>query len=224
MPVTSRGVSGRHRPSSSQTVEAVFEADALDAGVAGVLDHGTDDGVQAGGVAAAGEDADAGNRFDHVYCLASGQSILPTIANGDGASVRQRKLAVVNSTVDFGRDHRLERGRSWAASSVGRARRSQRRGRGFEPRAVHHSTHPERRQFTGPRLNWKPSDPARQPGNSMCDDGSTSRSSRYALPKISQTVTKSAATIGPTMKPMAPNTAMPPRVENRISRSDICVS
>jgi hypothetical protein len=41
------------------------------------------------------------------------------------------------------------------------------------------------------------------------------------LPKISQIVTKSAAMIGPTMKPMAPKAAMPPSVENRTRRSDI---
>ena len=41
-----------------QAVEAVFDADALDAAVAGGLDDGADDGVQAGRVAAAGEDAD----------------------------------------------------------------------------------------------------------------------------------------------------------------------
>ena len=134
-------VARRERPRSTwldQTVEAVFEADALDAGVAGGLDDGTDDGVQAGGVTAAGEDADAGNRSDHVDCRASGQSILPTIANGDGAGARQRKSAVVDSTVDIGHGRVPERGTSWAASSVGRARRSQRRGHEFEPRAVHH--------------------------------------------------------------------------------------
>ena len=45
-----------------QAVEAVFEADALDAGVGGGLDDGADDGVEAGRVAAAGEDADARDR------------------------------------------------------------------------------------------------------------------------------------------------------------------
>ena len=62
MPVTSRGVSTRERSGSMQAVEAVLEADALDAGVAGGLDDGADDGVQAGRVAAAGEDADARDR------------------------------------------------------------------------------------------------------------------------------------------------------------------
>ena len=42
-----------------QAVEAVFEADALDAAVGAGLDHRTDDRVEAGCVAAAGEDADA---------------------------------------------------------------------------------------------------------------------------------------------------------------------
>ena len=41
-----------------QAVEAVLEADDLDAGVVGRLDDGADDGVEAGGVAAAGEHAD----------------------------------------------------------------------------------------------------------------------------------------------------------------------
>ena len=62
MPVTSRGVSTRERPGSMQSVEAVFEADALDAGVAGGFDDGADDGVQTGRVAAAGEHADARDR------------------------------------------------------------------------------------------------------------------------------------------------------------------
>ena len=44
-----------------QAVEAVLEADALDAGVAGGLDDGADDGVQARSIAAAGEDADSVN-------------------------------------------------------------------------------------------------------------------------------------------------------------------
>ena len=55
-------VARRERPRSTrldQAVEAVLEADALDAGVAGGLDDGTDDGVQAGGITAAREDADA---------------------------------------------------------------------------------------------------------------------------------------------------------------------
>ena len=41
-----------------QAVEAVLEAEDLDAGVVGRLDDGADDGVEAGGVAAAGEHAD----------------------------------------------------------------------------------------------------------------------------------------------------------------------
>ena len=44
-----------------QAVEAVFEADDLDAGVERGLDDGADDGVEAGGIAAAGEHA---NTFD----------------------------------------------------------------------------------------------------------------------------------------------------------------
>ena len=60
--MTSRGVSDARSARLDQAVEAVFEADALDAGVAGGLDDGADDGVQAGRVAAAGEDADAFDR------------------------------------------------------------------------------------------------------------------------------------------------------------------
>ena len=47
MPVTSRGVSTRERSVFEQAVEAVFEADALDAGVGRGLDDGADDGVEA---------------------------------------------------------------------------------------------------------------------------------------------------------------------------------
>ena len=42
-----------------QTVEAVLDADALDAAVGGRLHDGADDGVEAGGVAAAGEDPES---------------------------------------------------------------------------------------------------------------------------------------------------------------------
>ena len=59
MPVTSRGVSDARTARLDQAVEAVFEADALDAAVGGGLDDGADDGVEAGRVAAAGENADA---------------------------------------------------------------------------------------------------------------------------------------------------------------------
>ena len=45
-----------------QAVEAVFEADALDAGVGRRLDDGADDGVEARGIAAAGEDAQTRDR------------------------------------------------------------------------------------------------------------------------------------------------------------------
>ena len=58
MPVTSRGVSDARAGGVEQAVEAVFEADDLDAGVAGGLDDGADDGVQAGRIAAAGQHAD----------------------------------------------------------------------------------------------------------------------------------------------------------------------
>ena len=59
MPVTSLG---RERPRArrvEQAVEAVFEADDLDAGVEGRLDDGADDGVEARCIAAAGEHANA---------------------------------------------------------------------------------------------------------------------------------------------------------------------
>ena len=58
-----------------QAVEAVFEADALDAGVAGRLDDGADDGVQAGRVAAAGEDADAFDRRHAAATIANARSV-----------------------------------------------------------------------------------------------------------------------------------------------------
>ena len=61
MPVTSRGVEHARLLGIDQAVEAVLEADDLDAGVARGLDDGADDGIEAGGVAAAGEDA---NFFD----------------------------------------------------------------------------------------------------------------------------------------------------------------
>ena len=102
-----------------QAVEAVLEADALDAAVAGGLDDGADDGVEAGGVAAAGEDADA----------LDAMTLRPTIANGRrarcGGAKRRVTLGVRFSSL------------KWAASSVGRAPRSQRGGREFEPPAVH---------------------------------------------------------------------------------------
>ena len=65
-----------------QAVEAVFEADALDAGVAGGLDDGADDGVEAGRVAAAGEDADAcrcGHALDYSKCVIAR---VATVRNG----------------------------------------------------------------------------------------------------------------------------------------------
>ena len=54
-------VTRRQRPrllGIDEAVEAVFEADDLDAGVVRGLDDGADDRVQAGSVAAAGEDSD----------------------------------------------------------------------------------------------------------------------------------------------------------------------
>ena len=57
-----RDVPRRERPRAvglDEPVEAVLEADALDAGVVRRLDDGADDGVEAGRVAAAGEDADS---------------------------------------------------------------------------------------------------------------------------------------------------------------------
>ena len=56
--MTSRGASSARLLRVDQAVEAVFETDDLDAGVVRGLDDGADDGVEAGGVAAAGEDAD----------------------------------------------------------------------------------------------------------------------------------------------------------------------
>ena len=85
MPVTSRGVSDARAAGFEQAVEAVLEADALDAGVAGGLDDGADDGVQTGSVAAAGEDADALDREAHAsdYSKAS-------VAAGVAACTRNR--------------------------------------------------------------------------------------------------------------------------------------
>ena len=60
--MTSRGVSTRERFSLEQAVEAVLDADRLDAGVGGRLDDGADDRVETGRVAAAGEDTDASDR------------------------------------------------------------------------------------------------------------------------------------------------------------------
>ena len=99
-----------------EAVEAVFEADALDAAVGRGLDDGADDGVQAGRVAAAGEDADA--------LIADIRSSVSRKAGA--AALRRLKPAMATSAFA-----------SWAASSVGRAPRSQCGGREFEPRAVH---------------------------------------------------------------------------------------
>ena len=59
MPVTSRGVSVRHRIRLEQTVEAVLDADDLAVDVGRRLDHRTDDRVQPRRVAAARQDAEA---------------------------------------------------------------------------------------------------------------------------------------------------------------------
>ena len=62
-------VLGRQDPRArrvEQAVEAVFEADDLDAGVEGGLDDGADDGVEAGCITAAGEHA---NTFDRRHVL-----------------------------------------------------------------------------------------------------------------------------------------------------------
>ena len=63
MPVTSFGVRTLCRFGSMQPVEAVLEAETVDAVVVGRLDHGADDRVQPGGVTASGEYSDTPNRF-----------------------------------------------------------------------------------------------------------------------------------------------------------------
>ena len=57
MPVTSLGVERARHVRIDEPVEAVFETEHLDPGVAGGLDDGADDRVQAGGVAASGQDS-----------------------------------------------------------------------------------------------------------------------------------------------------------------------
>ena len=63
MPVTSRGVSTRERSGLEEAVEAVLDADGISMpALAAVLTTGADDRVEARRVAAAGENADTGNR------------------------------------------------------------------------------------------------------------------------------------------------------------------
>ena len=69
-----------------QAVEAVLEADALDAAVAGGLDDGADDRVEAGSVAAAGENTDA---FDGWHCRS-------TIANGPRGTLPRAETRVLH--------------------------------------------------------------------------------------------------------------------------------
>src|SRR5262249_49855305 len=64
-------------------------------------------------------------------------------------------------------------------------------------------------------------------GNGNVDGGGSGtggNTSSNAVPYRSQTVTKSAATIGPTTKPTGPNKIKPPSVEIRIIKSGISVS
>src|SRR5262249_16215319 len=94
-----------------QSIVAVFETDTADAAVPRTLHDRTDDGVQTGRVTASGEDADA-------------------LDGSHGASsVTNRPRA--SPCYTWGSS-------TWAASSAGRAPRSQRGGREFEPPAVHH--------------------------------------------------------------------------------------
>ena len=88
MPVTSRGVSTRERSSLEEAVEAVFDADRFDAAVGGGLDDGADDGVEAGRVAAAGENADASDR-DMRSSVAGGRRV--------GGALPLRKARVLES-------------------------------------------------------------------------------------------------------------------------------
>ena len=70
-----------------QAVEAVLEAEARDAGVAGGLDDRADDRVEAGSVAAAGEDADA---FDRRHACDYSK---PTVTRADVPHCERAKLA-----------------------------------------------------------------------------------------------------------------------------------
>ena len=58
MPVTSCGVEDARLLRIDEAVEAVLEADHLNAGVGGRLDDRANDGIQAGSITAAGEDPD----------------------------------------------------------------------------------------------------------------------------------------------------------------------
>ena len=62
MPVTSRGVSTRERSGSSRPSKLSSMPTVFDAAVPGGFDDGADDGVQAGRVAAAGQNADTCDR------------------------------------------------------------------------------------------------------------------------------------------------------------------
>jgi hypothetical protein len=59
--------------------------------------------------------------------------------------------------------------------------------------------------------------------SAAADPGSTS-ALRNAVPNISQAVTKSAARMGPRMKPIVPKNKSPPSVEKKMSSSCILVS
>lgn len=65
--------------------------------------------------------------------------------------------------------------------------------------------------------------PHRSARLAAADPGSASEL-RNAAPNISHTVTKSAARMGPRIKPITPNSRRPPSVEKKISSSCICVS
>ena len=174
MPVTSRGMERTGLFRIDQAVEAVFKPEDLDAGVAGGFDDGTDDGIQAGGVASPGEDTnffefghgngtrahgDGTHASDlssiaarlivcariskHVISVArkcqfsehgaqsEGRAHLGRARRGMLDSLVGSAQRCVCETVRWSRDHQ------GAASSAGRALRSQCRGREFDPRAVH---------------------------------------------------------------------------------------
>src|SRR5262249_5868853 len=101
-----------------EAVETVLEPDALDPAIGCGLDDRADDGIQSGRVAAAGEDAESCECRHVVRRVYSRRRL------------RRRTSRWYNLWVRF-----MPLG---AASSVGRAPRSQRGGREFEPPAVHH--------------------------------------------------------------------------------------
>ena len=121
MPVTSRGVSTRERPGSIRPSKLSSRPMHSMPAVGGGLDDRADDRVEAGCVAAAGEDADACDRGCHGSTIAN--AIDEPIARSDTATIA--KCACYTEGSSF---------RKWAASSVGRAPRSQRGGHEFEPR------------------------------------------------------------------------------------------